>query len=226
MHNKRIVSYLLTASLVLGKPMATIAANTSAELSNSKAVEYLTGHIVDENITYVGITAGPAIVIEDSEEGREDTPVEEADKTVGDYIQSLKKDMEDAYNNGEYESYKQKVRDYMDLIVEFLFYDGEIMGISREQISKEFWITLMQDMKSLSDEFNRRFPGAEETLSRTAQIVLKAIRVLLVTAYGGILDIQKYVQNLVDTFVKLYGTQESDVKRGEYASGGKTITLK
>ena len=92
---------------------------------------------------------------------------------------------------------KQKVSEKVVTLVDFLFYDGEIKGITRADISDETKDKLMNIIEKVDTKIEKRFPDYKEKISDKTSDALNFIKE---KGTNGIHKLDDYLNQKVDNY--------------------------
>ena len=92
---------------------------------------------------------------------------------------------------------KQKVSEKVVTLVDFLFYDGEIKGITRTDISDETKNKLMNIIEKVDTKIEKRFPDYKEKISDKTSDALNFIKE---KGTNGIHKLDDYLNQKVDNY--------------------------
>lgn len=92
---------------------------------------------------------------------------------------------------------KQKVSEKVVTLVDFLFYDGEIKGITRADISDETKDKLMNIIEKVDTKIEKRFPDYKEKISDKTSDALDFIKE---KGTNGIHKLDDYLNQKVDNY--------------------------
>lgn len=92
---------------------------------------------------------------------------------------------------------KQKVSEKVVTLVDFLFYDGEIKGITRTDISDETKDKLMNIIEKVDTKIEKRFPDYKEKISDKTSDALDFIKE---KGTNGIHKLDDYLNQKVDNY--------------------------
>ena len=92
---------------------------------------------------------------------------------------------------------KQKVSETVVTLVDFLFYDGEIKGITRTDISDETKNKLMNIIEKVDTKIEKRFPDYKEKISDKTSDALNFIKE---KGTNGIHKLDDYLNQKVDNY--------------------------
>ena len=92
---------------------------------------------------------------------------------------------------------KQKVSEKVVTLVDFLFYDGEIKGITRTDISDETKNKLMNIIEKVDTKIEKRFPDYKEKISDNTSDALNFIKE---KGTNGIHKLDDYLNQKVDNY--------------------------
>ena len=92
---------------------------------------------------------------------------------------------------------KQKVSEKAVILVDFLFYDGEIKGITRADISDETKDKLMNIIEKVDTKIEKRFPDYKEKISDKTSDALNFIKE---KGTNGIHKLDDYLNQKVDNY--------------------------
>lgn len=92
---------------------------------------------------------------------------------------------------------KQKVSEKAVILVDFLFYDGEIKGITRADISDETKDKLMNIIERVDTKIEKRFPDYKEKISDKTSDALNFIKE---KGTNGIHKLDDYLNQKVDNY--------------------------
>lgn len=92
---------------------------------------------------------------------------------------------------------KQKVSEKVVILVDFLFYDGEIKGITRADISDETKDKLMNIIEKVDTKIEKRFPDYKEKISDKTSDALNFIKE---KGTNGIHKLDDYLNQKVDNY--------------------------
>ena len=92
---------------------------------------------------------------------------------------------------------KQKVSEKVVTLVDFLFYDGEIKGVTRADISDETKDKLMNIIEKVDTKIEKRFPDYKEKISDKTSDALDFIKE---KGTNGIHKLDDYLNQKVDNY--------------------------
>ena len=118
------------------------------------------------------------------------------DEIVLKYYQDEEAEIENLLNSND-KAMKQKVSEKVVTLVDFLFYDGEIKGITRADISDETKDKLMNIIEKVDTKIEKRFPDYKEKISDKTSDALNFIKE---KGTNGIHKLDDYLNQKVDNY--------------------------
>lgn len=118
------------------------------------------------------------------------------DEIVLKYYQDEEAEIENLLNSND-KAMKQKVSEKVVTLVDFLFYDGEIKGITRADISDETKDKLMNIIEKVDTKIEKRFPDYKEKISDKTSDALDFIKE---KGTNGIHKLDDYLNQKVDNY--------------------------
>ncbi len=101
------------------------------------------------------------------------------DKTVISTIEAIDKEVDDFLEEPETESVKDKAKGIFITLVDFLFYDGEIKGITFNELTENGKAKVLQLVNAIDEKIEKHFPGYKDTISsKTKNAFAKASEVI------------------------------------------------
>ena len=101
------------------------------------------------------------------------------DKTVISTIETIDKEVDDFLEEPETESVKDKAKGIFITLVDFLFYDGEIKGITFNELTENGKAKVLQLVNAIDEKIEKHFPGYKDTISsKTKNAFAKASEVI------------------------------------------------
>ena len=150
----------------------------------------------DENVTTTVDNVNRSEAIYD-EINKDETDKEiNKDETILEYYQDEETKIENLLNSND-KDMKQKVSEKVVTLVDFLFYDGEIKGITRAEISDETKDKLMNIIEKVDTKIEKRFPDYKEKISDKTSDALNFIKE---KGTNGIHKLDDYLNQKVDNY--------------------------
>ena len=101
------------------------------------------------------------------------------DKAVINTIENLDKEVDNLLEEPKTENVKDKAKGIFITLVDFLFYDGEIKGITFNELTENGKAKVLQLVKAIDEKIEKHFPGYKNTISsKTKNAFAKASEVI------------------------------------------------
>lgn len=91
---------------------------------------------------------------------------EKNDETFIDYLNDLKEETIEYLNSKEVEENKEKIIDNFILIVDFIYFDGEIKGIKFDELKDSTKEEVYQILSILDENIENKIPGYKDNLGK------------------------------------------------------------
>lgn len=156
----------------------------------------------------------------------------EKDKTVIEEVEKIDEATDLILSEEKGETAKSKLKGVFISLVDFLFYDGEIKGVTFDELTSAGKEKVLQIIHSIDEKIEKKFPGYKENISSTAkEAFIKASELIK----KGAANIKDFSQNKLgeenynriieakDEFVEYTKAAYSIIKDigGDFLSGTK-----
>lgn len=120
------------------------------------------------------------------------------DDIIKNYFNDAVNNINQFLNSDSVENAKEKCKEYFITFVDFIFYEGEIKGITFKEITDETKMHIINIVKSIDNTIMKKFPNYKETISEPVKDWYNTASELL---HSGKEKISDYV-------IKEYGTEK------------------
>ena len=114
------------------------------------------------------ITEKPTTENEIKEENKNESINKTNDNIVLEEVENLKNNIEKILKSETVTDFKQDCKDVFVTLVDFIFYDGEIKGITFDELSDEAKQELLKEVTIIDNLIMKVFPNYKEEISNTA----------------------------------------------------------
>ena len=150
----------------------------------------------DENVTTTVDNVNRSEAIYD-EINKDETDKEiNKDETILEYYQDEETKIENLLNSDD-KDMKQKVSEKVVTLIDFLFYDGEIKGITRDEISDETREKLMNIIEKIDTKIEKKWPDYKTKISDKVSDALSFIKE---KGTNGIHKLDDYLSQKIDNY--------------------------
>lgn len=115
----------------------------------------------------------------------------EKDITVIDEVQKIDDAADDILKEENVENAKSKLKGVFISLVDFLFYDGEIKGVTFDELTSAGKEKVLQIIHSIDEKIEKKFPGYKESISETATSAFKKASELIKKGATNIKEFSK-----------------------------------
>ena len=112
----------------------------------------------------------------------------EKDVTVIDEVQKIDDATDAILNEKNQEEAKSKLKGVFISLVDFLFYEGEIKGVTFDELTSEGKEKVLQIIHSIDEKIEKKFPGYKENISSAATAAFEKASELIKKGAANIKD--------------------------------------
>lgn len=134
--------------------------------------EELTEHFLDENENFSSKNETLKEYVSDDDYEVSNQDYSEKDKIVIDELESIEKTTEKVLNEGS-TSYSEKAKGIFISLVDFIFYDGTIKGVTFDELSNSGKEKVLKIVSSIDKKIENKIPGYKESISSKTSIAFK-----------------------------------------------------
>lgn len=126
------------------------------------------------------------------------------DNKVISTIENIDADVDNLLNSGNSEDIKSKAKGVFITLVDFVFYDGEINGITFNELTESGKAKVLQLIHTIDEKIENHFPGYKETISVKTSSAFKKASEVIKNGANNIKDFareklgDKYYQEIID----------------------------
>lgn len=155
---------------------------------SNNQVSYQSSNSVEENITSNENSNDEIISNEDNN-----------DEIIIEYFEGETREIEEILGSDS-DNIKEKVSEKIITLVDFLFYDGEIKGITFDELSTETKEKLLGILSVIDTKIESKIPNYKDTISDKAS---SALNWLKEKAKNGMVKIDEYLNSKLDNYDKI-----------------------
>ena len=169
-NNKKIIAVILSGFIVVnmvGCDKTETVAQESYEHYNQKVTDEPQIEQTKPNIN--PITESKHTEIETTEPNIKTTEYSNIDERAIETFNNLEEDINNILNSETVDNAKDKAKGVFISIVDFLFYDSEINGVTFDELTDSGKQKVLEIASSIDNKIENKFPNYKETISETAK---------------------------------------------------------
>lgn len=160
--------------------------NSTLVLTSCTANNYNNQNIITENHNKITID-------------NETNEIKNNDEIIISYFEETEKEIENIINSDN-ENIKQKISEKVVILIDFLFYDGEIKGIKLDEITDETKDILLDIILKIDTKVEEKIPDYKTTISDKCSTALNWLKE---KANNGIVKIDDFLNEKIDNYDKI-----------------------
>ena len=169
-NNKKIIAVILSGFIVVN-----MVGCSKTESVTQESYEHYNQKVTDEpqieqtkpNIN--PITKSKHTEIETTEPNIKTTEYSNIDERAIETFNNLEEDINNILNSETVDNAKDKAKGVFISIVDFLFYDSEINGVTFDELTDSGKQKVLEIASSIDNKIENKFPNYKETISETAK---------------------------------------------------------
>lgn len=161
--------------------------SVSTEKNNQKIESTIPSETTTSQITTTTDNKEESIIDFDTENQKENSN----DNIVLEEVKNLKDDIEKILKSETVTDFKEECKDVFVTLVDFIFYDGEIKGITFDELSDEAKQELLKEVTIIDNLIMKAFPNYKEEISNTASSAYNKASELIKKGSENIKDFAK-----------------------------------
>ncbi|MBE6152466.1 MAG: hypothetical protein E7165_04060 [Firmicutes bacterium] len=165
LNTKKIFAIILSGFIIVTMPGCSSDNSLKTNYSSNGYKESTNYESIETNKTDDIKDTSNSLTVDSIDKKNEIETFTYEDKEVVTYFNDIKKNVSDTLNSEKVDNIKDKLKGTFIVMVDFIFYDGEIKGIKFDELTDGAKQNILETASFVDNEIMKKFPNYKEEIS-------------------------------------------------------------